>query len=174
MIRRPPRSTLFPYTTLFRSHVVRRGDQVVGELVVRHRSVPPLAFLHERPADPLDHSALHLSPGERGIQDLAHLLYRHEVDDTGGAGTQVHLHLRDVRGPRERTVRVAPVRPVVPRDAGRFLIRRLTEQRFPRVLTVPPSDGLLHGPPPRRVVEAHAADDLRRRVGLDDRKSTRL
>src|SRR5256885_12733037 len=25
MIRRPPRSTLFPYTTLFRSHVVHRG-----------------------------------------------------------------------------------------------------------------------------------------------------
>src|SRR2546425_1404421 len=24
MIRRPPRSTLFPYTTLFRSHTVRR------------------------------------------------------------------------------------------------------------------------------------------------------
>src|SRR3712207_8400748 len=26
MIRRPPRSTLFPYTTLFRSHVVRPGE----------------------------------------------------------------------------------------------------------------------------------------------------
>src|SRR2546422_2082740 len=25
MIRRPPRSTLFPYTTLFRSHLDRRG-----------------------------------------------------------------------------------------------------------------------------------------------------
>src|SRR2546426_7415391 len=25
MIRRPPRSTLFPYTTLFRSHAVARG-----------------------------------------------------------------------------------------------------------------------------------------------------
>src|SRR5690349_22792173 len=25
MIRRPPRSTLFPYTTLFRSHAGRRG-----------------------------------------------------------------------------------------------------------------------------------------------------
>src|SRR2546429_1768071 len=25
MIRRPPRSTLFPYTTLFRSHADRRG-----------------------------------------------------------------------------------------------------------------------------------------------------
>src|SRR2546425_2466060 len=26
MIRRPPRSTLFPYTTLFRSRVARRGE----------------------------------------------------------------------------------------------------------------------------------------------------
>src|SRR5690242_20996214 len=26
MIRRPPRSTLFPYTTLFRSHPVQRED----------------------------------------------------------------------------------------------------------------------------------------------------
>src|SRR2546428_5174414 len=26
MIRRPPRSTLFPYTTLFRSHELRNGD----------------------------------------------------------------------------------------------------------------------------------------------------
>src|SRR2546426_8492250 len=28
MIRRPPRSTLFPYTTLFRSH---KGTQILGE-----------------------------------------------------------------------------------------------------------------------------------------------
>src|ERR1051326_8013246 len=33
MIRRPPRSTLFPYTTLFRSG----GDQVVGRLGGRDR-----------------------------------------------------------------------------------------------------------------------------------------
>src|SRR2546430_10099339 len=26
MIRRPPRSTLFPYTTLFRSHLAEHGD----------------------------------------------------------------------------------------------------------------------------------------------------
>src|SRR3712207_8923964 len=36
MIRRPPRSTLFPYTTLFRSEdvrgVARRHDVVVGEV----------------------------------------------------------------------------------------------------------------------------------------------
>src|SRR2546422_6211504 len=30
MIRRPPRSTLFPYTTLFRSHNVRIQDVAVG------------------------------------------------------------------------------------------------------------------------------------------------
>src|SRR3712207_8991495 len=32
MIRRPPRSTLFPYTTLFRSHAL---EPVVGHLVDR-------------------------------------------------------------------------------------------------------------------------------------------
>src|SRR2546426_8347505 len=31
MIRRPPRSTLFPYTTLFRSHVVAEGPPVGPE-----------------------------------------------------------------------------------------------------------------------------------------------
>src|SRR2546430_5845113 len=30
MIRRPPRSTLFPYTTLFRSRVVGRGEDHPG------------------------------------------------------------------------------------------------------------------------------------------------
>src|SRR3712207_9391066 len=34
MIRRPPRSTLFPYTTLFRSVVVARGVHDADELVV--------------------------------------------------------------------------------------------------------------------------------------------
>src|SRR5256885_9651278 len=32
MIRRPPRSTLFPYTTLFRSRMaLQRGEEVFGE-----------------------------------------------------------------------------------------------------------------------------------------------
>src|SRR5256885_12126386 len=30
MIRRPPRSTLFPYTTLFRSSLTVEGDRVTG------------------------------------------------------------------------------------------------------------------------------------------------
>src|SRR5690349_22625449 len=30
MLRRPPRSTLFPYTTLFRSHRLRKPDRFEG------------------------------------------------------------------------------------------------------------------------------------------------
>src|SRR3712207_8990402 len=36
MIRRPPRSTLFPYTTLFRSHA-GRDDGLPGHVARRHR-----------------------------------------------------------------------------------------------------------------------------------------
>src|SRR2546422_2831848 len=47
MIRRPPRSTLFPYTTLFRSHAERR-------VLLAH---DPAAGLLRRPAHRLVHLA---------------------------------------------------------------------------------------------------------------------
>src|SRR5690348_17996180 len=51
MIRRPPRSTLFPYTTLFRSSVVRRG-----EVLFRGGGQQPLeALLERREADRAHH-----------------------------------------------------------------------------------------------------------------------
>src|SRR3712207_8351480 len=34
MIRRPPRSTLFPYTTLFRSHVAALAQEAGGEALI--------------------------------------------------------------------------------------------------------------------------------------------
>src|SRR3712207_7078028 len=37
MIRRPPRSTLFPYTTLFRSH--QHGESVEGDACQRYREL---------------------------------------------------------------------------------------------------------------------------------------
>src|SRR3712207_8479976 len=37
MIRRPPRSTLFPYTTLFRSQVAPDGDRVALKLMSERR-----------------------------------------------------------------------------------------------------------------------------------------
>src|SRR5258707_7184809 len=44
MIRRPPRSTLFPYTTLFRSRVAAIGDVEADLQVVAARDA---AFLHQ-------------------------------------------------------------------------------------------------------------------------------
>src|SRR5262249_58598152 len=56
MIRRPPRSTLFPYTTLFRSLLAPRGLAVV-------REAHPFAPQHERRGEV--HAELHV--------DLPHL-----------------------------------------------------------------------------------------------------
>src|SRR5690349_22599835 len=42
MIRRPPRSTLFPYTTLFRSREGRRGQDGPPAVPERGRDVLPL------------------------------------------------------------------------------------------------------------------------------------
>src|SRR3712207_7229080 len=52
MIRRPPRSTLFPYTTLFRSHEAERAPErghAVAEAVIR------------QPRDVLDGAVFHSS-----------------------------------------------------------------------------------------------------------------
>src|SRR2546430_12461347 len=53
MIRRPPRSTLFPYTTLFRSHLGRRGsllaDRPDGLRLVRNEH--PVLRLEEHTSE---------------------------------------------------------------------------------------------------------------------------
>src|SRR2546425_2506544 len=62
MIRRPPRSTLFPYTTLFRS-LAPVGEPAVG----------PVAFPHRPSAadDPL-------APISHHWQDATHITFRSE------------------------------------------------------------------------------------------------
>src|SRR3712207_7283800 len=45
MIRRPPRSTLFPYTTLFRSYGILRSDQ---DLTAPAGGLPPLVRARAR------------------------------------------------------------------------------------------------------------------------------
>src|SRR2546425_9211503 len=48
MIRRPPRSTLFPYTTLFRSHHARRQTNLRQPLMQSLRpGIVPAVFGHE-------------------------------------------------------------------------------------------------------------------------------
>src|SRR2546422_4619528 len=56
MIRRPPRSTLFPYTTLFRSL-----------LRIKHHDLGPEAAAHER----RDHAHLGLEQAQHGREPVA-------------------------------------------------------------------------------------------------------
>src|SRR2546430_7377549 len=58
MIRQPPRSTLFPYTTLFRSRVAAGGAQPL--VATRGPAIPGHADRLALPADPLRHP-----PGRR-------------------------------------------------------------------------------------------------------------
>src|SRR5258708_12226502 len=66
MIRRPPRSTLFPYTTLFRSHC--------AEQVARHRLklVRPGKSMFEHPLEHLVRQKLHVF-GERSEEHTSEL-----------------------------------------------------------------------------------------------------
>src|SRR5256885_2659290 len=55
MIRRPPRSTLFPYTTLFRSpllrHLVGGGEEHAQAHRLRHAVLVELALVDDRQQD---------------------------------------------------------------------------------------------------------------------------
>src|SRR3989442_8788816 len=61
MIRRPPRSTLFPYTTLFRSRRARRGARRRGEPRCESRAA-------RRPVDRLGHTDQRVG-AQRATQD---------------------------------------------------------------------------------------------------------
>src|SRR2546430_17216763 len=66
MIRRPPRSTLFPYTTLFRSQLMQDAGGLMGAPVrvdigpVTEKKVGDLEVVVED------------RPGERGVENLLH------------------------------------------------------------------------------------------------------
>src|SRR5256885_4678164 len=64
MIRRPPRSTLFPYTTLFRSHRILEGLVVEARLRLV-REIPRGRRTNLRPIAAK-------RPGERGLRSEEH------------------------------------------------------------------------------------------------------
>src|SRR2546430_1974458 len=74
MIRRPPRSTLFPYTTLFRS---RRAGLDRGRVAEHHLPAPGLDGLVGHDDEEVDH----------GHEDG-------EVDDRGNERAEIHQRLR--------------------------------------------------------------------------------
>src|SRR5256885_16649361 len=109
MIRRPPRSTLFPYTTLFRSHLLERGVPA-DAVVLRDHAVPRPAPGPEPGHDLPRDAPVVGSPGRelvtaecpailcraRDVVLLGHLLRRlahrlpgGRLGDGGGHGDQV-------------------------------------------------------------------------------------
>src|SRR2546422_7233306 len=80
MIRRPPRSTLFPYTTLFRS---RQGEPRLRDR--RHAREAPLLLLHRREAE----------LGEARDRPLADLVEpRRSEEHTSELQSRLHLVCR--------------------------------------------------------------------------------
>src|SRR2546430_3996926 len=71
MIRRPPRSTLFPYTTLFRSVRVDRPEQLSLRVVHQaERDVPPLLPAGVVAADLEGHPAIAGARSEEHTSEL--------------------------------------------------------------------------------------------------------
>src|SRR2546429_6450317 len=93
MIRRPPRSTLFPYTTLFRSDRVRHDGEEAGNAEVREH-------LGKRPgAGPL-RSEEHTSELQSRLHLVCRLLLekKKKTSGTHGGGTEIavaHLAFGD-------------------------------------------------------------------------------
>src|SRR2546422_7616529 len=88
MIRRPPRSTLFPYTTLFRSPLVllvekAQRDEVRGLELERPRLLGGLGFV-------LDERAVHTDDLERLLLEVV----RRSEEHTSELQSRLHLVCR--------------------------------------------------------------------------------
>src|SRR2546425_8904571 len=142
MIRRPPRSTLFPYTTLFRSQD-RRADCTAGdaELVLREvENVVPETCLE---------MALELGQVEVGPSSLADERRgivkeeEPEVEEGGGDRASVHGHVLLVQMPAARPhhqrSRPRRQRVALPLDAGEpdGAAHRVPEVRLPLEVIAP-------------------------------------
>src|SRR2546429_1518084 len=97
MIRRPPRSTLFPYTTLFRSYArghdprgLMTGEQQQAALVASHKIIGVASFRQSQRSE--EHtselqSRLHLvcrlllEKKKNDIQQLIHDIHHAPVED---------------------------------------------------------------------------------------------
>src|SRR2546422_3398106 len=81
MIRRPPRSTLFPYTTLFRSHFkilqeLGLASAMVVPLVARGRTLGAITFASENPARRYTDGDLRSEEHTSELQSRLHLVCR--------------------------------------------------------------------------------------------------
>src|SRR5258706_13060349 len=140
MIRRPPRSTLFPYTTLFRSHLNNVGPAVVVEV----GDVDP----HPREAGVLEPARGLVGERTIAVVDVEDIVGRYVVRDVD-VGSPIPVEVGDGHAEsitelsqdagllgyvRERSVAVVPVELIVTAGAsapetsgveGRFRARKI-------------------------------------------------
>src|SRR2546428_10359067 len=101
MIRRPPRSTLFPYTTLFRSRtrdeqIAGGGEKRVGVIVVERRARRAPGALAPRDSRRVDdpRSEEHTSELQSRSDLVCRLLLEKKIDQTDPYSAHVmHMHL---------------------------------------------------------------------------------
>src|SRR2546422_7215411 len=101
MIRRPPRSTLFPYTTLFRSLLLEQ----------HHRALPgrpraPLVGDHEERAEPSYLVAELRQPGgdRVGIADDPDVVEERSEEHTSELQSRLHLVCRLLLEKKKKTI----------------------------------------------------------------------
>src|SRR2546422_8107670 len=101
MIRRPPRSTLFPYTTLFRSHFDRRSDAGLSLDRPRTRGTPRELL---RARHRCDRSEEHTSELQSRLHLVCRLLLEKKKKKTTKKteATQETDKQRPTRGQQER------------------------------------------------------------------------
>src|SRR3989440_11767831 len=88
MIRRPPRSTLFPYTTLFRSAVGAAPDVgAVGGAGTDEEEVAVVRVDRQRPQLRVVERAVDPAPGVAGVVETEHI---HELYDAGVDRSEEH------------------------------------------------------------------------------------
>src|SRR3989442_11834945 len=95
MIRRPPRSTLFPYTTLFRSHVLelRIGEPAADSPGVHQLSVLVCAEIERAEPRTRDRKSTRLNSSHVRISYAVFCLKKKKNAD--GAGPLLRKHTRE-------------------------------------------------------------------------------
>src|SRR2546429_3012618 len=93
MIRRPPRSTLFPYTTLFRSSVL--GGLLAQQADLSDLDTTALKTVSKRPPTAAERSEEHTSE----LQSRLHLVCRLLLEKKKTMARDSHTHHRSASRP---------------------------------------------------------------------------
>src|ERR1039458_10640766 len=103
MIRRPPRSTLFPYTTLFRSGIVGKRGPAVGEIALPGAAGALLQAPRVAGGGEVEHSGVSRGvylPGDDVVLKSSFAEIRNVVHDDVAAGAGQRLNVADRKSTR--------------------------------------------------------------------------